>query len=410
MDELTQQILAQQVLAQGVFPRLYKKSSTGKIQDWQITVVGDSIVVERGQHQGRMVVDKKPIKGKNIGRSNETTPEQQACLEAESKFKKQKDKGYFESMQDAETNIVMLPMLALDFRKRSHDIVYPAVVQRKYDGVRCIADVKNGMLLSRKGKFFPHLDHIKEAIFKIFENTGVFPDGELFSDELPFEEVVGLVKKEKLKDGDEDRLIKIKFQIYDSIILEQPKAVFGQRFVAAKRLVKANPNPNGILNMVENFRADQKEDIRRLHDQFVGEGYEGAIIRNTEGEYSLNHRSKDLQKFKDFKEAEYEIVGYEEATGNDAGTVVWVCKVDNRKNAARNTGETSVGDVDAADWPDQTKDGENIFRARPKGTREQRRFWFNNGDQFIGRKLTVIFQEFTKYGFPRFPVGKSIRD
>jgi len=36
------------------------------------------------------------ILGKNISRSNETTPSQQAVLEINSTFKTQKDKGYFE--------------------------------------------------------------------------------------------------------------------------------------------------------------------------------------------------------------------------------------------------------------------------------------------------------------------------
>ena len=35
---------------------------------------------------------------------------------------------------------------------------------------------------------------------------------------------------------------------------------------------------------------------------------------------------------------------------------------------------------------------------------------FRNGDKYIGRMLTVIYQELTDANVPRFPVGKSIRD
>ena len=49
------------------------------------------------------------------------------------------------------------------------------------------------------------------------------------------------------------------------------------------------------------------------------------MIRNKDGEYGINKRSKNLQKFKEFYDQEFQIVGYEEGTGNDAGTVIWVC-------------------------------------------------------------------------------------
>jgi DNA ligase-1 len=41
---------------------------------------------------------------------------------------------------------------------------------------------------------------------------------------------------------------------------------------------------------------------------------------------------------------------------------------------------------------------------------ESRREWFNKGDRFIGKNLTVIYQELSDLGIPRFPVGKAVRD
>ena len=35
---------------------------------------------------------------------------------------------------------------------------------------------------------------------------------------------------------------------------------------------------------------------------------------------------------------------------------------------------------------------------------------YDNGNKYIGSLLTVIFQEYTNDGIPRFPVGKGIRD
>ena len=58
---------------------------------------------------------------------------------------------------------------------------------------------------------------------------------------------------------------------------------------------------------------------------------------------------------------------------------------------------------------DLNKDGKE-FSVRPKGTREQRKEYFKNGFRYVGKKLTVIFQEYEDSGIPRFPVGKDVRE
>ena len=60
-------------------------------------------------------------------------------------------------------------------------------------------------------------------------------------------------------------------------------------------------------------------------------------------------------------------------------------------------------------WIVETENGQE-FRVRPEGTRELRREWFENGDDYIGEMLTVKFFELTDDGVPRFPVGIAIRD
>ena len=116
--------------------------------------------------------------------------------------------------------------------------------------------------------------------------------------------------------------------------------------------------------------------------KWVSEGYEGIMLRNTFGMYLVNHRSHDLQKYKEFLEDEYVIVGFKEADGRDKGTIIWIC---------------------------MTPEGRE-FSVRPRGSLEMRRDWFENGSKYIGKKLTVIYQELSEMNVPRFPVGKAIRD
>jgi len=114
---------------------LYKKDSKNKIREWAIQVTDSTIIINHGLLDGKKVEKIKQIKtGKNIGKKNETTPEEQAVLEATSTWQKQKDKGYFETIEEAKTEQVYLPMLAHMFTKRKHNIVYPAYVQPKLDG------------------------------------------------------------------------------------------------------------------------------------------------------------------------------------------------------------------------------------------------------------------------------------
>ena len=75
-------------------------------------------------------------------------------------------------------------------------------------------------LKSRKGKEFPHMNHLRQQIASLKGiPDGAFLDGELYSDTLTFQEVVGLVRRESLKAGDEDKLKQISYRLYDMLDL-----------------------------------------------------------------------------------------------------------------------------------------------------------------------------------------------
>ena len=100
---------------------LYATSSKGDIKVWKGSVkdVGDKSIIEyefgleNGKHQ---IQTTEVTEGKNIGRSNETTPYEQAVKMVESKYNKKRDKGYTEDKNNISTPI--LPMLALSYEKR----------------------------------------------------------------------------------------------------------------------------------------------------------------------------------------------------------------------------------------------------------------------------------------------------
>ena len=363
-------------------PTLYCKSKTGKTQVWNIETIGATIRVSYGYEDGAVTVKEKKIEsGKNLGKKNATTAAEQAASEARSAWDKKKTGGYAESLDDAHVPGVadaaavaaheaILPMLAHDFSKRGKDIKFPCYVQAKLDGVRCI--FKNGVLTSRQGKVFPDMEHITTDL----EGVELVLDGELYSDTLTFQQFVGLVRKKKHNAAEKILLRQVKYWVYDCVNdepfenrIETLWEMFGERSYDHIKLLPTD-------------ECKTKAELKGFHDRFVAEGKEGLIIRNKAGLYQLAARSKDLQKFKEFEDAEFTVVEYTDGVGSEKGLVIWVCETEDKKK----------------------------FSVRPRGTHEERADLFNDAESYVGKKLTVRYQELTEDGIPRFPVGIAFRD
>ena len=121
------------------WPLLFKQTSLGKIQQWGIHVEGNLITTVYGLTDGKKQSTTDILKhGLNIGKSNETTPEQQAELQAEQEYQGKLKRGYvLELAQAAEkkNNLAAVePMLAFPIEKKEKYAVFPALAQPKLDG------------------------------------------------------------------------------------------------------------------------------------------------------------------------------------------------------------------------------------------------------------------------------------
>ena len=391
---MKKEIIMQKKVDENYFetPQLYAESSKGDIKQWQGTArnVGDFTIIdyEFGLKGGRIQRQTQQMtEGKNIGRSNETTHFEQAVKVIQSKENKKRDKGYTHDIDNIETPI--LPMLALPFEKRKHNINYPCSIQPKLDGVRmtCRMTKDNTIeMFTRKGKTFTVMPHlIKELENVLSDSHGgqdtFYLDGELYSDSLTFQELAGTVRREK---NDEDILKQIYYVVFDCFDTDHMGLTFHERWNMISWLGAYNDNRKyvKILQNGKAMSAFEEKEVYEHCGKLVENGYEGAIVRNLNGLYKLNHRSADLQKLKFFQDDEYHVIGFKEGSNTDKGCVIWVC---------------------------ETKNGK-IFNVRPKGTVAQRQTWYENGKSFVGKALTVRFQELTDEGIPRFPVGIAIRD
>lgn len=385
------------------FPVLYGNSKNGKIKKWIIKVVQNSdstakIVVENGYIDGKMAKSERLIaNGKNIGKSNATTALEQACNEAQRKHIDKKEKeGYSEQMDNIGTPVY--PMLAQKYdinstKKRKNDIAFPCFVQPKLDGYRCMVGIGedgNIVFKSRVGKEFKRMEHLNKALKKYYRDltkkgidiSGIYLDGELYSDELPFEEISGIIRVEKTKDIVKEK--KIKYHMYDLYDSNNPNMDYEDR-----NAILNSVNGNQDISVVITEVCEKKTNIREFHNKYVEMGYEGLMLRNRTGSYLLKSRSYDLQKYKEFEDSEFKIVGFKEAQGEDRGTIIWEC-IYKKPNGS-----------------------DGLFSVRPRGSREHRARWFDDAQkdfsQFDGKMLTVRYQELGPEGCPRFPVGIDIR-
>ncbi len=201
-------------------PTLYKKTSTGALQEWTIEVDGDMTLTHFGQTGGE-IQESVPTRhvGKNIGRANATTPEQQALAEAKSQWEKKLKKDYTQDKNcksGQKSELIeggILPMLAHKFSEHGEKLKYPCFVQRKYDGARCIAVIDAGgkcRLWSRTRKPITGVPHIIAELEKAGLRS-VILDGELWCATEPFETLMHFIRQTEPEPGHEV----LEYHVYD---------------------------------------------------------------------------------------------------------------------------------------------------------------------------------------------------
>lgn len=362
------------------FPILYKSAKTGKTQQWQIIVIGDSYHTEAGQVGGKITVSEPTVcEGKNIGRANETTANEQAILEAQSKYDKKLERGYTVDIENADDGPSFYePMLAQKYDIT--DCQFPAYVQRKSDGIRAII-TKHGAF-TRNGKRHMCVPHILKALQPVFAKSpdAIF-DGELYNHELHdnFNKISSLIRKTKPTDADLIESARIvQFHCYDSPRINGLKedASFSQRRANRILLLKdVIKEKNACIHLVVTLMVDSHDDVEKFHAKFVEEGYEGIMIR-IDGPYE-NRRSKYLLKYKKFDTDEFIIEGIIPGVGNKTGM---------------------AGSVEM-----HSKSGE-YFTSNIKAPHDELVYMLKNKSQFIGKPATVRYFGLTPgKQVPRFP-------
>ena len=360
--------------------KIYKRTTTGKIQEWEIEIVGNKYRTIVGQQDGKKVTSSwTTCGGKNLGRANETTPEEQALSEARAKKKKKLEKEYKEDIDEVDNIIFKSPMLAFPYEEGL--ITLPAFAQPKLDGIRCVA-TKDG-LFSRNGKQILVCPHITDELASLFEkDDSIEFDGELYSHELKddFDEFVSIVRKGKVTPANLAKSKKhIKYHLYD--IRDETKN-FSDRNETLKALV---PKEAEYLVFVETYVVTE-DNLEELYTKFLEAGYEGMMLR-ADAPYEFQ-RTLSLLKKKDTITKEFLVVDVLEGKGNRAGMA----------------GKVVIR------LEEPTTDGKTTCEANPKGKFAFYKRLLADRKNVIGKYATIEFQNYTPKKSLRFPKMLTIRD
>jgi len=372
---------------------LLKIDSTDKIRIIKIWTEEDIIKRETGVLNGNLIPSSSQCGPKNIGRSNETTGEQQAILEMESTVREKCNEGYVDAsdwdlsisdrniMDKIKMNVTKAPqaMLAKVYEPKYADYINGVMVSAKLDGMRCMAvipSVGDIVLWSRGGKQIDTMPHIIADCKKLQESgfVGIL-DGELYvhdKDADNFQEVMKSIKK--YRPGISEL---VNYHVYE--LIDENENAAGRYNTIISTIIHL---PLVSIKAHAQFICTSEESVMKFHEQFLSEGYEGTMVKNANSLYQQDKRSSDLLKLKNFQDAEFVIVDVVPMDRKPECGIV-ACKI-------------------------LTSNGMVQFKATPKMNYEARKELLTNRLDYVNCVGTVAFFGLTADGIPRFPVLKSI--
>lgn len=362
--------------------KLYSRTSLGQIQEWEIEIINNSYITREGI-VGGIITESKPTfcYGKNAGKKNATTDEEQALKEAKALHKKKiKRNAYFEDVNEIDNKIFEEPMLAHKVRDHQNKVIFPCMLDRKYNGGR--VNTYSDRQVTRKNEPYKTIPHLFDTLKNFFKaNPDAFIDGEGYNHEFRYHlndlmSILRTVKESKITaEMLEFSKNNIKLYVYDGYgftingkeITKETGCM--ERREALKTALKDIP----YIVVVDYYICSNWTEVDSLYNMFIEDGYEGAMVRRINAPYA-HKRTTDLLKMKPEDDAEGLITEIDEGTGNSTGLAVTATLL----------------------WNDK------IFKATFNGTQETRANILKQKDSWIGETVTFKYNGLTGLGIPNY--------
>ena len=398
---------------------LLGKASTGKFrfvivewsEEWIEPEHAFLITRKYGQIGGK--VTQSPDTWIKVGKAGRSHREQ-AILQFNSFVKGYKDKGYIEVPSDPNTYSeekcnelfgdvktnqygVIKPQLAKQADKVTNKKIFDKtwLISKKLDGVKALFYLGNDGIIHTASRGGEHYDyatvHLREnsslvAFFKA--NPTIILDGELFKRFKTLQQISGAARMEK-NAYDCDWL---EYWIYDCYDKAHPEASAIDRynFLNEKLSIDCNipvyisldnDNDEAPIRLLKHSNIKGWDNMIKLHDRWVAEGFEGAVITDPTKPYKPGSRCNNLIKIKKYKSEDFKVIGYKLGL-RGSEDMTFTCELEDGRT----------------------------FEAMPCGTRAEKEEYISNFDtKYKGEYGECTFFNYSDDGIPTQPKFRIFR-
>jgi len=274
-------------------------------------------------------------------------------------------------------SITMQPKNYNDYKDK---LRFPYAVQEKLNGMKGIAKWEDGSVVIRfrSNHVVTTVPHINDELeFILYDGATV--EGELYSEELTFNELSSLIKTTSKKLDTS----KVHFHLFDATAVPCAyTAITGFPERNSYLYSMYNDYNCEFIHVVPYMVVHKQKNLDNYYDNIVlNEGGEGIVMHELDAIHTMGKVSTCLKR-KPVKSDEFEIVGWTEGKGSLLGCIgAFKCV---------------------------TKDGKE-FKAKLAAPQQTLKELYEDSVGLIGNKLTVNYYDITPRGVPLNPVGKEIR-
>ena len=401
---------------------LLGRASTGKFRfavvecDEEWHSIGDGragYIIQRsyGQVRGKTTLSPQIIVDRTKQKRNW---QEQYTLQFNSEVKKYLDKGYKEIDKhpneytddellsifgDVKTNQygVIKPQLAKQADKVTNPKIFNKewLISRKLDGVKALFywDGKEVHTASRGGEHYDYsTTHLRTnpslvAFFK--DNPTIILDGELFVRGKTLQQISGAARMEK-NAYDCDWL---QYWIYDCYDSSNIDMLAKDRYtdILINKLNKINgifvymgvddDEISDSIRILYHEYVTGWDNMKALHDKWVAEGFEGAVITDPSKPYKVGSRCNNLIKIKQYMSEDFKVTGYKFGL-RGSEDMTFTCELEDGRT----------------------------FEAMPVGNREIKAEYVENFEtKYKGHKAECTFFNYSDDGIPTQPKLRIFR-
>ena len=292
------------------------------------------------------------------------------------------------------TNDIPKPMLAKQADKVTNQKIYDKewYASRKIDGLRILIYMVDGKLhTASRGamNYDPAMIEIleNEKLVNLFNNhPGLILDGEGYHHHYSLQQLNSIARTQKTVTD----LSVLQFYWYDIVDTTKPFKERYEYMLSLKEelnLHEFDPeyqfeDDELRIQFVPQIKISGWDNMLKLHNNYVEEGWEGLVIRDPSKVYKPNGRTNDMIKIKLYKSSDFLVIDYELGM-RGSEDMVFICQMEDGKT----------------------------FKAKPLGDRLQKEEYVNNFDKYYKNHIGECkYFYFSDDGVPLQPAFKAFRD